>query len=84
MVHSMEDNNSKKLFSAVLLAVGTLFVVIAGGIFVSTTWQYLPEPVKKHCLAVVTAGCFAGSYLAEKKWNLRKTAFSLYYLGVCF
>ena len=84
MVHSMEDNNSKKLFSAVLLAVGTLFVVIAGGIFVSTTWQYLPEPVKKLCLAVVTAGCFAGSYLAEKKWKLRKTSFSLYYLGVCF
>lgn len=84
MVHSMEDNNSKKLFSTVLLAVGTLFVVIAGGIFVSTTWQYLPEAVKKLFLAVVTAGCFSASYLAEKKWELCKTSFSLYYLGVCF
>ncbi len=79
----MEEKN-KKVFSVILMMVGALFIVISGGIFVSQTWHYLPEAVKKLCIAGVTAGFFAGSYFAEKKSGLKRTPFLLYYLGVCF
>ena len=79
----MEEKN-KKIFSVILMMVGALFIVISGGIFVSKTWHYLPEAVKKLCLAVVTDGFFAGSYYTEKQSGLRRTPCLLYYLGVCF
>ena len=79
----MEDR-SKKLFSTILMVVGTIFIVVSGGIFVSNTWQYLPEGLKKFCLALVTAGFFGGSEYVKRKWDLSKTSFTLYYLGVCF
>ncbi|MBO4749283.1 MAG: hypothetical protein J5546_03120 [Lachnospiraceae bacterium] len=78
----MEEKN-KKLFSTILLAVGVLFIIIAGGIFVSQTWQYLPEGLKKACLVLVTGAFFFGSYVMEKR-SLDKASVALYYLGVCF
>lgn len=77
------EGNSKKIFSTLLLSVGVLFIVVSGGIFVSQTWQYLPDAIKKLCLVVVTAAFFTGSVWAEKR-SLSKTATALYYLGVCF
>lgn len=78
----MEQN--KKLFSTILMSVGAIFIIVAGGIFVSTTWQYIPEELKKLCLAVVTGGLFGGSYIAREKYGLSKTALAFYYLGICF
>lgn len=79
----MEDKN-KKLFSTILMVVGTIFILVSGGIFVSSTWQYMPEGLKKFCLLLVTAGCFAGSEYVKRKWELKKTSFTLNYLGVGF
>lgn len=79
----MEEKN-KKLYSTMLLLVGALFIVISGGIFVSTTWNYIPEVVKKLCLLVITGAFFCGSDYAERKQGLTKTGMGLYYLGVCF
>ena len=78
----MEEKN-KKLFSTILLAVGVLFIVVSGGIFVSQTWQYLPDALKKLCLVLVTGGFFVGSYIAENK-SLEKASVAFYYLGICF
>ena len=77
------DNKNKKIFSTILLVVGVLFIVVSGGIFVSKTWQYLPEIVKKLCLIAVTGGFFVGSYFAKEN-SLNKTGTALFYLGVCF
>ena len=81
-VYVMEEKN-KTRFSTILLVVGVLFIVVSGGIFVSRTWQYLPDFVKRFSLVAVTAGFFTGSWYAEKK-SLKKTGTALYYLGVCF
>ncbi|MBP5281565.1 MAG: hypothetical protein J6Z22_03605 [Lachnospiraceae bacterium] len=77
------ENKNKKIFSTILLVVGVLFIIVSGGIFVSRTWQYLPEIVKKFCLIAVTGGFFLGSHFAKEN-DLRKTGMALYYLGVCF
>lgn len=79
----MEKQN-KKIFSTILMMVGVLCIVVSGGIFVSRTWQYLPEIFKKMCLVVVAVCFFAGSYYLEKQGKLRKAPLALYYLGVCF
>ena len=78
----MEERN-KKTFSTILLVVGVLFIVVAGGIFVSKTWQYLSDAAKSFFLMVLTAGFFGGSVVAERR-SLDKTAVALYYLGICF
>ena len=78
------ENQNKKSFSTILMMVGVLCIVISGGIFVSRTWQYLPEVVKKLCLVAVAVGFFGGSCYLEKKSSLRKAPVALYYLGVCF
>lgn len=80
----MEEKNSRKIFSTILMMVGGLFIVVSGGIFVSQTWHYLPEIAKKLCLAAVTAGFFTGAHYLEKQSRLKKTPVLLYYLGVCF
>ncbi|MCR5459382.1 MAG: hypothetical protein K6F51_05745 [Acetatifactor sp.] len=78
----MEEKN-KKMFSTILLAVGVLFIVVSGGIFVSQTWKYLPATVKFLALLAVTGGIFGGSLYTEKI-SLEKTSTALYYLGICF
>lgn len=77
------EERDRKNFSTILLVVGGLFIIVSGGIFVSKTWHYLPEVVKKLCLVAVTAGFFAGSHFLEKK-SLHKAGTALYYLGICF
>lgn len=79
----MEKQN-KKIFSTVLMMVGVLCIVVSGGIFVSRTWQYLPEFLKKLCLVLVAGAFFGGSVYLEKQGKLRKAPVALYYLGVCF
>lgn len=78
----MEEKN-KKVFSTILLAVGVLFIVVSGGIFVSQTWKYLPAGVKFLALLTVTGGIFGGSLYTEKL-SLEKASTALYYLGICF
>lgn len=70
--------------STFLMVVGVIFIVVAGSIFVSTAWKYLPELIKQLCLLSAAAGLFAGSRAVEKGGKLRKTEAGFYYLGVAF
>lgn len=79
----MEKQN-RKLFSTILLLVGVLCIVVSGGIFVSRTWQYIPEEVKKLCLVAVTVAFYGGSFYLEKRGALMRTPMALYHLGVYF
>lgn len=80
----MEERNNKKASATILLLVGVLFIIISGGIFVSSSWQYVPDVLKRCFLGVLTAGFFLGSGFVEKKWGLPRTSQGLYYLGVAF
>lgn len=78
------EGNKKNLISTFLLAVGVIFILVAGGIFVTTAWQYLPEFMKQLALLVVAGGMFAGSNVVSKRLGLHKISSTLYYLGVAF
>lgn len=78
------EGNQKNAISKLLMMVGVVFILIAGSIFVTTAWQYLPEWGKQLCLALAAAGLFAGSQVAAKKENLHIAETALYYLGTAF
>lgn len=76
--------HDKKSSTTLLMLVGILFIIVSGGIFVSSSWQYIPDVLKRCFLVVLTAGFFLCSGFVEKKWGLARTSQGLYYLGVAF
>lgn len=76
--------HGKKASATPLMLVGILFIIVSGGIFVSSSWQYIPDMLKRCFMVIFTAGFFLGSDFVEKKWDLAKTSQGLYYLGVAF
>lgn len=79
----MEQRNKNQI-STLLLVVGVIFILVAGSIFVTTAWQYLPEFVKQLTLLVVAAGLFVGSHKVSQSGKLQKSEKALFYLGVAF
>lgn len=78
------ERNQKGQISTFLMVVGVICIVVAGGIFVTTAWKYMPELAKQLCLLLAAGGLFAGSHVLAKSGRLRKTETALYYLGVAF
>lgn len=74
----------KKQISVFLMVVGVVFIIIAGGIFVTTAWKYLPESGKRILLLASTVGLFAASVKASGNTKLKRTERLLFYLGVVF
>lgn len=78
----MEKN--KNVLAGFLMLVGVVFILIAGGVFVTTAWAYLPEVVKQFFLLALTAGFFGAATYLYRREKLPKTELALYYLGVAF
>lgn len=78
------ERKEKNQISSFLLAVGVVFILIAGSIFVSTAWEYLPENGKKVVLLFVTAGLLAGAGYLSRQESLEKLEKALYYMGTGF
>lgn len=74
----------KKQISVFLMVVGVVFIIIAGGIFVTTAWRYLPESGKRMLLFASIVGLFAASVKTSRNPKLKRTERLLFYLGVVF
>ncbi|MDE6761711.1 MAG: hypothetical protein K2J90_13710 [Lachnospiraceae bacterium] len=74
----------KKQISIFLMVVGVVFIVIAGGIFVTTAWKYLPESGKRMLLFGSMVGLFTASVKVSGNPKLKRTERLLFYLGVVF
>lgn len=68
----------------VLLVIGSLFVILAGFIFATTTWATLGNVVKAVIILSFSAVLFAVSSVAERKFELPKTGKVFYALGCGF
>lgn len=77
-------DKNKNVIAGFLMLVGVVFVLIAGGVFVTTAWVYLPEIVKQFFIFILTAAFFGTAYCLRREGKLAKTEFALYYLGVAF
>ena len=69
---------------SILLAVGVTLVIIAGLLFVRSTWETLSDGGR---LAVLGAGSllfFGASALANRVWHLKRTGAAFFTLGTAF
>lgn len=64
-----------------LMIVGIIFIVVAGTVFVSTAWQYLPAAGKQGILLLSAVLLFTGSVRMAARGIMKKTETALYYLG---
>lgn len=77
-------DKNKNVMAGFLMLVGVVFILIAGGVFVTTAWAYLPEVAKQFFLMALTAAFFGAAAYLYKREKLPRTEFALYYLGVAF
>lgn len=75
------ERKQKRISTIILMVVGVLFVVVAGGVFVSSTWKLLSETAKQILLFCLSAGLLGGGIVLGKKSNLKITSLALFYLG---
>lgn len=66
------------------LILGVIFIVLAGLIFATTTWQVLPDTGKVFLVLAGSALFFGVSLMAEKLFHIHKTANAFYVLGSAF
>ena len=76
--------NEKKDNSNVLMVVGVIFILLAGGICVSKAWDYLPLAAKQACLFGVAMFGLGSSFVLFSKDRLHKTESALFYIGNAF
>lgn len=84
---SVQEKHEKKSglpSGTVMFGIGILFVLVAGAIFATTTWQILSAFGKVLTLLGAVAVFFVSSLLAEKKFGLRETSITFYLLGSSF
>ncbi len=67
-----------------MLSVGVLLVIIAGLIFVRTTWGKLTDGGRLATLAAGSVLFFGTSALARRVWNLTRTSMAFFTLGSAF
>lgn len=68
----------------IILIVGTLFVVLAGLIFATTTWASLTNSLRSIMILLFTLFFFGASTISEKKFGLKSTGIAFYTLGSIF
>lgn len=67
--------------ASLLMVVGIIFIVVAGTIFVSTAWRYLPTAGKQGILFLGMVFLFLGAGRLAGNPKMKKTETALYYLG---
>lgn len=75
------EREKRNQTASILMVVGIIFIVVAGTIFVSTSWKYLSAMGKQGILFLSTILLFLGSAGMAKKGLMKKTETALYYLG---
>ena len=77
-------NNQKRNHSNVLMVVGVIFILMAGGVCVSKAWNYFPLVVKQGCLFGIAMFGLSSSFVLVCKNRLHKTESALFYIGNAF
>ena len=70
--------------ASILLYLGVLFILIAGAIFVTSSWNTLPDSVRALIVFILPVFFFAICGITEKWLKLSITGKAFYYLGCLF
>lgn len=70
--------------TTVILSIGVLFIILAGMIFTTTSWQYFSNLVRTGIICSLSLLFFTVSPIAERKLKLPQTSIAFYTLGSAF
>lgn len=68
----------------IMLIIGVVFIILAGVLFATTQWIYLPPFLRTIVICSVSFVFFAASQVAERALKIRKTAVAFYIIGAFF
>ncbi len=81
----LRSHEEKKINGAnILLILGVAFILVAGLIFATTTWNYLDNIVRTTIVLATSFVFFMAYVFAERKLKLHKTSIAFYCLGSIF
>ena len=80
----MDTKNYQTTITRILMGVGIVFVVIAVGLFITKSWNYMSDLAKDAMLLIVSAGFFFTSRMFRVKKGLTAVSSVFYYLGAIF
>jgi len=82
--NKMNEKEKRQLKNTVLLALGAFFIVVAAISFLYSTWYTVPDFLKTGVILVL-AGVFLGiSHVADKVFDLKKTASTFFYIAMAY
>lgn len=81
-----QEKKPKQPFSPIslLLVAGVIFLFMGGIIFLTNTWNILPDVLRACCLLSASLIAFGANLLAERVFKLQKTGLAFYILGCIF
>ena len=79
-----EKPTDKEIKNSSILIVGSLLVVFASIIFLTSTWNVIHNIVKTGVLIFMLAMFLAMSYISDKKFNLKLTSKTFYYIALAY
>ncbi len=81
-----KQKKPKQPFSPIplLLTAGVIFLFLGGIIFLTNTWDTLPDAVRAISLLSASLIAFGANVLAERVFKLQKTGLAFYILGCIF
>lgn len=81
-----KEQKPKQPFSPIplLLVAGVIFLFLGGVIFLTNTWDMLPDTIRAFSLLSASLIAFGANVLAERVFRLQKTGLAFYILGCIF
>ncbi len=83
-VASIQPKKNATSAISVMLGVGVVLIILAGLLFVRTSWNAMADFGKLMTLAAGSVLFFGTSALAYKLWNLKRTGMAFFSLGATF
>ena len=80
----LEDNNIDDLKNNAILITGSIFIVLAAIIFLTSTWSIIPNIIKTIILVALVAVFLGASKIAKNIFNLKQTSRAFYYIGMAY
>ncbi len=86
VIRPPKEKKPKQPFSPIplLLVAGVIFLFLGGIIFLTNTWDVLPDAVRALSLLSASLVAFGANALAERVFKLQKTGLAFYILGCIF
>lgn len=76
--------NQKGQRNVAILITGAICIVLSAIVFLTSTWNSIPNILKTVVLSMLTAVFFGGSYIAKEKFKLQKTSQTFFYIAMAY